>query len=62
MNPQKIKQASLDLSLSFIAGVKESFPLVEITFDRFQVVKRLNAAMDQVRKAERKEHTALKGH
>lgn len=58
---QQIKQASLDLSPAFISGVKESFPSAEITFDRFHVVKLLNEAMDKVRKAERKEHEALKG-
>lgn len=58
----QIQQASLDLSPAFIAGVKESFPSAEVTFDRFHVVKLLNEAMDQVRKAERKEHEALKGH
>ena len=58
----QIKQASLDLSPAFISGVKESFPSAEITFDRFHVVKLLDEAMDKVRKAERKEHEALKGH
>ena len=62
VDKQQIKQASLDLSPSFIAGVKESFPSAEITFDRFHVVKLLNEAMDKVRKAERKEHEELKGH
>jgi transposase len=62
VDPQQIQQASLDLSPAFIAGVKESFPAAQITFDRFHVVKLLNEAMDQVRKTERKEHEALKGH
>jgi len=62
VDKQQIKQASLDLSPAFISGVKESFPSAEITFDRFHVVKLLNEAMDKVRKAERKEHEALKGH
>ena len=62
VDPGQIKEASIDLSPAFIAGVTAAFPSAEITFDRFHVVKRLNAAMDQVRKAERKEHAALKGH
>jgi len=62
VDKNQIQQASLDLSPAFISGVKESFPAAAITFDRFHVVKLLNAAMDQVRKAERKEHAALKGH
>ena len=62
VKPEQIEQASLDLSPAFIAGVKEAFPAAQITFDRFHVVKLLNEAMDTVRKAERKEHEALKGH
>lgn len=62
MDPGQIKEARLDLSPSFIAGVKASFPSAAITFDRFHVVKRLNEAMDQVRKVERKGHAAIKGH
>lgn len=59
---EQIRQASMDLSPAFIAGVTESFPNAQITFDRFHVVKLLNEAMDTVRKAERKEHDLLKGH
>ena len=57
-----IKHASIDLSPSFISGLKEHFPKAEIHFDRFHVVKLLNEAMDQVRKTERKEHAELSGH
>ena len=60
--PEQIQQASMDLSPAFIAGVKDAFPQAQITFDRFHVVKLLNEAMDTVRKGERKEHEALKGH
>ena len=62
VDQSQIKQASLDLSPAFISGVKEFFPSAEVTFDRFHVVKLLNEAMDKVRKAERKENEALKGH
>lgn len=59
---QQITQISMDLSPAFIAGAAESFPAAAITFDRFHVVKLLNEAMDKVRRAERIEHEALKGH
>ena len=62
VNIKKIKHASMDMSPSFIAGVKENFPKAEIHFDRFHVVKLLNEALDKVRQAERKEHSELKGH
>jgi transposase len=58
----KVKDASMDMSPSFISGVSEYFPNAEIHFDRFHVVKLLNEAMDKVRQAERKEHDELKGH
>lgn len=58
---EQIKQLSMDLSPAFIAGARESFPQAQITFDRFHVTKLLNEAMDKVRRAERKEHEALKG-
>jgi len=58
----KVRHASMDMSPSFISGVREYFPKAEIHFDRFHVVKLLNEAMDKVRQAERKEHDELKGH
>lgn len=60
--PGQVKQVSMDLSPVFIAGVADNFPDAQITFDRFHVVKLLNKAMNDVRKAERKEHDLLKGH
>lgn len=62
INPQKIEHISMDLSPAFISGAKQYFPEAEIHFDRFHVKKLLNEAMDEVRKLERKEHDALKGH
>ena len=59
---EQIQQVSVELSPAFIAGVKATFPGAQITFDRFHIVKLLNQTMDAVRKAERKEHDALKGH
>jgi transposase len=58
----QIKEASMDLSPAYIAGVAEHFPKAQITFDRFHVVKLLNEAMDQVRKSERADHIELQGH
>jgi len=58
----QIKEANMDLSPAYIAGVAQYFPQAQITFDRFLVVKLLNEAMDRVRKSERAEHEDLKGH
>lgn len=62
LDSKQVKQASIDMSPSFISGISEYFPEAEIHFDRFHVVKLLNEAMDKVRQLERKEHSALKGH
>lgn len=62
VNSDKVKHASIDMSPSFISGITEHFPKAEIHFDRFHVVALLNEAMDEVRKAERREHEELKGH
>jgi transposase len=59
---KKIKHICMDMSPAFIAGSRDNFPESELIFDRFHVVKLLNEAMDDVRKKERKEHDALKGH
>ena len=62
VKPEQIIEASMDMSPAFMAGVAKAFPKAKITFDRFHVVKLLNEAMDTVRKLERREHEALKGH
>lgn len=62
VKPAQIAEASMDMSPAFMAGVAKAFPKAKITFDRFHVVKLLNEAMDTVRKLERREHEALKGH
>lgn len=61
-SPTQIEEICLDMSPAFIAGSLEEFPEAALTFDRFHVKQLLNKAMDQVRKAERKEHDLLKGH
>jgi transposase len=57
----QIKEAAMDMSAAFIAGFGEYVPKAEITFDKFHVVKLLNEAVDEVRRAERKENPLLKG-
>lgn len=61
-DPSDVKHLSLDMSPSFIAGIRESFPNAALHFDKFHIVQLLNRAMDEVRRAERKEHKALSGY
>lgn len=54
-DPDLIWEICMDMSPAYRKGARESLPLARITFDRFHVVKLLNEAVDQVRRAERKE-------
>jgi len=62
INIKDVLHASMDMSPSFISGVRDNFPKAEIHFDRFHIVKLLNEAMDKVQQIERKEHDELKGY
>jgi len=59
---QNVNQVCIDMSPSFISGCINHLPNAEITFDKFHVIKEVNAAMDELRKAERKGNDRLKGH
>lgn len=48
----KIAVASMDMWDPFIASVKENCPLAEIVFDKFHVAKKINEALDKIRKQE----------
>lgn len=56
-----INNVSCDMSPAFISGVKKHFPAAQITFDKFHVIKRINEAVDLVRREESRENNGLKG-
>ena len=56
----QIQEICCDMSVAFIRGIEEQFPTAEITFDKFHVMKMVNEAVDDVRKAEQKEAPQLK--
>lgn len=56
----QIQEICCDMSTAFIRGIEEQFPTAEITFDKFHVMKMVNEAVDDVRKAEQKEAPQLK--
>jgi transposase len=62
VTPEQINYVSMDMSPAYISGITKYFPQSKIVFDRFHVVKLLNSALDEVRRAERRNHVALKGH
>jgi transposase len=59
--PEQISDVSCDMSPAFIKGVRDCFPVAEITFDRFHILKIINEAVDKVRREEVKLHSILTG-
>ncbi len=47
------------MSPAFIKGVKSNFPEAHLTFDKFHIMKIVNAAVDEVRRQEQKERPEL---
>jgi len=58
---KQIEEACLDMSPSFIAGLREEFPDAHQTFDPFHLMKLVNEAVDEVRRQEQKDHPELTG-
>jgi transposase len=57
----QITDISCDMSPAFIKGIKMTFPDAQITFDKFHILKKINEAVDSVRKSEVKTESCLKG-
>lgn len=49
VQPEQIEQTSMNLSLAFIAGIKDYFSSTWTAFDYFHVVTLLNEAIDAMR-------------
>jgi len=58
---ENIEEVCCDMSPAFIRGVRDSLPQAQMTFDKFHVIKIVNDAVDQVRRAEQKDRPELKG-
>lgn len=56
-----VTDVSCDMSPAFIKGVKENLPTAKITFDKFHILKLINEALDDVRRAEAMKNPLLKG-
>lgn len=59
---EKIETVCMDMSPAFISGAVEHIPEAQIVFDKFHQVQMVNKALDETRKAERKDNDMLKGH
>jgi transposase len=56
-----ITDVSCDMSPAFIKGVRDNLPEAQITFDKFHILKLINEAVDQVRRAEARFNPLLRG-
>jgi transposase len=54
-----IQDGCCDMSPAFIKGLKENFPNIKITFDKFHVMKMMNETLNKVRRNEQKENSVL---
>lgn len=54
-DPEKIAEVCSDMSAAFIAGVRDHLPRAAQTFDKFHLIKLINEAVDEVRRAEQAE-------
>jgi transposase len=62
VDTSSIEQICIDMSPAFISGCAAYLPEAKVTFDKFHVMKEVNAAMDHLRKSERVGNDLLKGH
>lgn len=58
--PEQVEEFCLDMSAAYQKGIGEQFPEARLTFDKFHVMKLLNAAVDEVRRQEQKGRPELK--
>jgi transposase len=56
----KVRTITMDMSKSYIAGAEESMPEADIVFDRFHIVKKMNEAVDSVRRSDQQNFKELK--
>ena len=59
---ENIQVVSMDLSGTFIAGYFKHFSHASLVFDKFHIVKLLNKALDDTRKAKKNDKKLLKGN
>lgn len=58
-HPKAIQQAAIDMSPSYIRGVKDNLGNAAIVFDKFHVVSQVNEGVEQVRRLEAQSQQSL---
>ena len=49
---EEVKFITMDMSTGYIAAASNNFEQAEIIFDRFHIIKKMNEAVDQIRRAD----------
>ena len=57
---EEVKTITMDMSTSYIKGAQEKMPQAAIVFDRFHIAKKMNEAVDQIRRKDQKQYADLK--
>ena len=57
---ERVRAITMDMSRSYITAANETMGQAAIVFDRFHIMKKLNEALDKVRRREQKEHQQLR--
>jgi transposase len=56
---EKVRTITMDMSKSYISAATETMSQADIVFDRFHIVKKINEAVDKIRRTEQREHHEL---
>lgn len=57
---KEVEAVTMDMSKSYISAVSEYMDQADIVFDRFHIVKKLNEAVDEIRRTDQKQYNELK--
>lgn len=57
---EKVRTVTMDMSRSYISASEEMMPQADVVFDRFHLAKKINEAVDAIRRQDQKEYSELK--
>jgi transposase len=55
-----VRSITMDMSQAYISKASETMGQADIVFDRFHIMKKMNEAVDKIRRKDQKEHEELK--
>ena len=58
-NRESVKSITMDMSTSYISAAAEFMAQADIVFDRFHIAKKMNEAVDQIRRQDQREYHGL---